>query len=62
MTNEKDSPWLCRDQKRGALGSCVHPHRPWSKSHTPSEEVEVATVAAESGEEEEERERKKRST
>lgn len=52
MTNEQDSPWLCRDQRRGALGSCVHPHRPWSKSHTLSDEGEVATVAAVSSKEE----------
>lgn len=48
MANERDSPWLCRDQSRGAVGSRVHPHRPWSKSHTLSDEGEVATVAAES--------------
>lgn len=40
----EDSPWLCRDQRRGALGSCVHPHRPWSKSHPPSDGGEVATA------------------
>lgn len=49
---KKDLPWLYRDQKRGALGSCVHPHRPWSKSHTLSDEGEVETVAARRSEEE----------
>lgn len=59
MTNEQDSPWLCRDQRSGALGSCVHPHRPWSKSHTLSDEGEVATVAAVSSKEEPKGEGKK---
>ena len=47
VTDEEDSPWLCRDHRRGALGSCVHPHRPWSKSHTLSAGGEVAAAAAE---------------
>lgn len=53
MTDEEDSPWLCRDQRRGALESCVHPHRPWSKSHTLSDGGEVAAAAARGGEGEE---------
>jgi len=32
------------------LGSCVHPHRPWSKSHTLSDDA-VSTAEAESREE-----------
>lgn len=59
MTHEQDSPWLCRDQRRGALGSCVHPHRPWSKSHTLSDEGEVATVAAVSSKKKPKGEKKK---
>lgn len=51
MTDEEDSPWLCRDQRRGALESCVHPHRPWSKSHTLSDGGEVAAAAAKGGKE-----------
>ncbi len=47
VTDGGDSPWLCRDQRRGALGSCVHPHRPWSKSHTLSAGAEVAAAAGE---------------
>lgn len=38
---------LCRDQSSGALGSCVHPHRPWSNSHTASDGGEVAAVEVE---------------
>ena len=39
-----DSPWRRRDQSSGAWGSCVHPHRPFSKSHKLSDWGEAATV------------------
>lgn len=45
----ENSPWLCRDQRRGALGSCVHPHRPWSKSHPLSDGGDVATAVGRDG-------------
>lgn len=34
------------------LGSCVHPHRPWSKSHPLSDGGEVATAVRKDGRQE----------